>query len=362
LSVISRPRPANQEPQHARPRGRRTWGFVVFLVVVLVAGGLAMGSIRYIDHCKGASGPKVPVTVVVPRGTSGGEVAEILHRRGVIRCGGLISHFLVGTDDRAGSIRAGTYQLTTNMGLPAALTVLTAPPHRAKTIRLTVPEGYRLTQIADRVHEEFGIPAAEFMALATSGAYALPPYLPEGTRSVEGFLFPATYDVVAKGASADGIISLLLGQFGKEVADLPWRNAAALGVTPYQVVTVASMIEREAGVDSDRPLIAAVIYNRLERHMPLGIDATLQYVDPNPDNGLTTSDFHINSPYNTRTHVGLPPTPIASPRLDSIVAALQPAKVRYLYYVLCDADGQGHHRFSVSYGQFLRDRHACLGK
>jgi UPF0755 protein len=130
-------------------------------------------------------------------------------------------------------------------------------------------------------------------------------------------------------------------------------------VTPYQIVTVASMIEREARVPEDRPLIAAVIYNRLDRGMDLGIDATVEYIDPDPENGLTASDFRIHSPYNTRLHPGLPPTPIASPGLASLQAALDPAKVGYLYYVLCGADG--HHVFSTSYDQFVKDKARCLG-
>ncbi len=119
------------------------------------------------------------------------------------------------------------------------------------------------------------------------------------------------------------------------------------------------MIEKEYGVEADGPLISGVIHNRLRLGMTLGIDATLQYVDPDPSNGLTESDFHIDSPYNTRIHTGLPPTPIANPGRASLEAALNPAHVDYRYYVLCGADG--HHAFSTSYDQFLRDKARCLG-
>ena len=162
-------------------------------------------------------------------------------------------------------------------------------------------------------------------------------------------------------ATSGSIIRLLLGQFQKEVQDLPWGNASKLGVTPYQVVTIASMIEREAKLDKERPLIAAVIYNRLKINMPLAIDATIQYIDPDPSNGLTDSDLAIESPYNTRLHPGLPPTPIASPRLKSVEAALNPADVSYLYYVLCPKDGPGKHRFSTSYNDFINNKNECLG-
>jgi uncharacterized YceG family protein len=119
------------------------------------------------------------------------------------------------------------------------------------------------------------------------------------------------------------------------------------------------MIEREARVPKDRALISAVIYNRLKDRMTLGIDATLLYADPTPDGKLSSSDLHYDTPYNTRIHAGLPPTPIANPGRASLMAALDPAHVKYLYYVLCGADG--HHRFSSSYQRFLSDQAHCLG-
>ena len=155
------------------------------------------------------------------------------------------------------------------------------------------------------------------------------------------------------------MIQRLLDQFDSEAQGLDWGNAKALGVSDYEIVVIASMIEREAAVASDRAKIAAVIYNRLAIGMPLGIDATIGYIDPDPSNGLTASDFAIDSPYNTRLHAGLPPTPIASPGIASLRAALAPADVPYLYYVLCGDNGR--HRFSVTYHQFLADKAECLG-
>src|SRR6266581_3518933 len=299
-------------PRHARPRRRRKRWIAVLLILALLAGGGVFAVTTYYHWCQEASGPQKPITLTIPEGTSGSSIVSMLHHKGV-------------------------------------------------TVRMTIPEGFRLTEIAARVHSLFGIPTKEFLTEAESGSYTLPPYLPEGKRTVEGFLFPETYQVVQKTATADSIIRLLLSQFQKEVQDLPWDNAKKLGVSPYQVVTIASMIEREAKLDKERPLIAAVIYNRLKIHMPLGIDATLQYIDPDPSNGLTASDLLIESPYNTRLHPGLPPTPIASPRLSSIEAALNPAPVSYLYYVLCPKDGPGKHRFSTSYDDFINNKNECLG-
>jgi UPF0755 protein len=178
----------------------------------------------------------------------------------------------------------------------------------------------------------------------------------------EGFLFPAVYDVVTKGATADSIIQEMLDRFDTEAKTLPWDRAKALGVSPYDVVIVASMIEKEAAIERDRPLISAVIYNRLKAGMELGIDATLLYDDPTPGDGtLSASDLNSDSPYNTRRFTGLPPTPIASPGDLSLKAALQPAHVDYRYYVLCPKDGKGRHRFSKTYNDFLHNRAVCLG-
>jgi UPF0755 protein len=333
----------------------------VFIALVVLVGGTAFAAVSYYRWCQEASGPKDPVRVVIPEGASGSEIVSILHRQGVVRCD-LVSKFLIRSNPRADRIRAGTYTLTTNMTLDEAVRILSTPPHRAQTVRLTIPPGLRLTQIADVIRKGFGIPPTRFLAVAGSGKFAIEPYLPSGTDTVEGFLWPETYQVVKDTATADSIIRMLLRQFRDEVRNLPWKNAGRLGLTPYEVVVVGSMIEEESARPGERSLISAVIYNRLEEGLPLGIDATLLYDDPTPgDNALTESDLESDSPYNTRNHVGLPPTPIASPQLASIRAALEPADVDYLYYVLCPKDGDGHHRFSVSYEEFLSNKNECLG-
>jgi UPF0755 protein len=334
----------------------------VFLVLVLIAGGVSAGAIGYVNSCKAGSGAHDPVKVTIPEGASGGDVVNILHEAGVAKCGGLVGRFLLRRDSRAGSIRAGTYRLTTNMTWDQALDVITAGPHTAATKSLPIPEGFRLTQIAARVQGIFKIPAKQFLKAADSGKYTLPPYLPEGKKSPEGFLFPAIYDIVLKDVSADSIIQEMLNRFDTEAKTLPWGGTKRLGISPYEAVIVASMIEKEAAIERDRPLISAVIYNRLKAGMQLGIDATLLYDDPTPGDGtLTDSDLNSDSPYNTRKFKGLPPTPIASPGDKALEAALEPAKVDYLYYVLCPKDGPGRHRFSKSYDAFLHDKSECLG-
>jgi peptidoglycan lytic transglycosylase G len=345
--------------RHDDPSGRPHRGaFLVLLVAFLVLVGGVVAAGAYYGHCKGASGPKRDVPFTVKPGTSGEEVVSQLHDLGVVRCSGIVGRILLRGTGKADAIRAGSYTLTTNMTLDEAVLILSTPPPAVPTIRLTIPEGYRLTQIADRVHEELGIDPDRFVALAQSKDWSLEPYLPAG-KGTEGFLFPETYRFSKTDTTAKDVIQRLLDQFGTEADGLDWGKAKGLGVSDYQIVVIASMIEREAAVASDRAKVAAVIYNRLADGMPLGIDATIGYIDPDPSNGLTASDFEIDSPYNTRLHTGLPPTPIASPGIASLRAALAPADVPYLYYVLCGANGA--HRFSVSYQQFLSDKAECLG-
>jgi UPF0755 protein len=343
------------EPERGRHRrGRRGLKLLIAFLVLVAAVGVS--GFTYYRWCQGGSGPQRAVTLTIPKGASGGDVVSMLQDRGVIRCG-LVSRIELKRRDVA--FEAGTYQLTTHMTLDDAIAVLERGPGEPPSVRFTIPEGWRLTQIAERADEVLGIPKSDFLDAATSGTYALEPYLPAGTPFPEGFLFPNTYRFATTGVTADDVIRTMLNQFGSQARALPWAKAKRLGVSDFQVVTIASMIEREARVTKDRAKIAAVIYNRLKVGMTLGIDATLQYVDPDPSDGLTDADLAIDSPYNTRLHTGLPPTPIASPGLASLQAALQPADVNFLYYVLCGADG--HHAFARTYDQFLQLKASCLG-
>jgi len=168
---------------------------------------------------------------------------------------------------------------------------------------------------------------------------------------VEGFLFPKTYELPPD-ADADAVVQRLLQQFEEDAGGLEWSRADRLGLTPYEVVIVASLIEREARVEEDRRKIASVIYNRMKKGMRLQIDATVQYALPKHKPRLTYEDYEYESPYNTYLNDGLPPTPIASPGLASLEAALRPAKTKFLFYIAVDEEG--HHRFTETYDEFLR--------
>ncbi|MFM7718516.1 MAG: endolytic transglycosylase MltG [Actinomycetota bacterium] len=340
-----------------RRRGVPRAAVVLLAAIALVAAAGVAGA-RYLDGCREPEGERTPVRFTVEPGATGGTVVDGLHDLGVVPCAN-VARWDLRRSGLSSELRAGTYDLTTNMPPDEVFRILSSPPPEVPTTRLTIPEGYRLTQIAERVEEDLGIPARRFLRALERTDWSLPPYLPASASSPEGFLFPNTYDFRADGTGAEDVIQRLLEEFATQAATLPWANAEDLGVTPYGVVVIASMIEEEARADGDRALIAAVIYNRLAIGMTLGIDATLQYVDPDPSNGLVASDFEIDSPYNTRRSAGLPPTPIASPGLESLRAALEPADVDYLYYVLCGADGS--HAFSDSFAAFTADKARCLG-
>lgn len=245
-----------------------------------------------------------------------------------------------------------------------ALTRLLQPPsHPAppppKVVKLVIPEGFTRAQIALRARAD-GV-TGDYLAASTRSPELNPRRYgaPGGTPSLEGFLFPATYEIYA-GEPATRLVTRQLGAFEERFGSTQARSARALGITPYQLLIVASMVEREAQIPSDRAKIAAVIYNRLHAGMPLGIDATIYYAVEQQQHiatytgELTESQLHINSPYNTRLHTGLPPTPISNPGIASIEAAAHPAHVPYLYYV-AGADGCGEQAFSVTAAQFESD-------
>lgn len=347
--------PPRTTPGHRAPR-RASWGLRIGLIGVLILAGLGIAAVRYYDWCQGASGPRTPVSIEVAEGAGGSQIVDDLHEQEVVRCG-LVSKWLLrrsGLEDR---LRAGTFELTTNMTPDQAFGALTAEPDPTPVVRLTIPEGYRVTQIAERVEEAIGIPPRRFLGALENGDWALPPYLPESAESPEGFLFPETYEFRAEGTRSGDVIAELLDQFRSVAEDLPWDDAEELDVTPYEVVVIASMIEEEAALEEERDLIAGVIYNRLEEGMVLGIDATLLYDDPTPDGQLSFSDLEADTPYNTRINAGLPPTPISSPGLASLQAALAPADTPFFYYVLCGEDG--HHEFGRTLAEHEQNRARC---
>jgi UPF0755 protein len=245
------------------------------------------------------------------------------------------------------------------MSYSSAIEALSKPPPPKIPVRVLIPEGENRRQIAEISSTE-GL-TGSYLAGSTHSSLLDPAHYgaPRDTPDLEGFLFPATYDMNA-GTPASRLVGEQLISFKENFGPHEIARARALHVTPYQMLIVASMIEREAQIESDRPKIAAVIYNRLREGIPLGIDASIYYA-VELEKGiatytgeLTETQLHSNSPYNTRTHKGLPPTPISNPGLASIEAAAHPAHVPYLYYV-AGADGCGEQVFSTTAAQFEKN-------
>jgi UPF0755 protein len=233
-------------------------------------------------------------------------------------------------------------------GGSGSTTLPPAPP--VATVKLLIPEGFAIRDIARRV-PTIGISRATYRA-AVAAAHPPAGYKATGHErlGMEGFLFPATYELV-KPASARVLVREQLQAFDRRTSGIDFRYAKRHGLTRYDVLIIASMIEREAAAPVDRRKIAAVIYNRLKQGTLLGIDATVQYAAGSwaP---VTQHDLASTSPYNTRKFKGLPPTPICNPGLASIQAAANPAKVPYLYYVAIPGDAQRRHFFTASFAAF----------
>jgi UPF0755 protein len=266
----------------------------------------------------------------VPKGAAAGEVADRLDEEGVITSGTLFEVRLT-LSGRRGDIFAGTYSLEEGMSYSDAIDELTKPPGQ-RTLPVTIPEGYSREQIA-RIATDAGLEGSYERESRSAKGFDSSRYGAEQPESLEGFLYPATYELKPNDSAAD-LVSEQLAAFEKEFRKVDIDFAESKNLTPYDVLTIASMIDREVMIPDERRLVSSVIYNRLEQGEPLGIDATIRYATGNYDQPLTESELAIDSPFNTRTNAGLPPTPIGNPGLEAIKAAADPADTDFLYYVV----------------------------
>jgi uncharacterized YceG family protein len=281
-----------------------------------------------------------------------GEIADILADRDVISSATLFEVRATIGGDR-GDLKPGVYELRRDMPYGDAIDRLVKGPSR-EIIQLTIPEGLSRREIAP-VAARAGV-AGDYVR-ASGDASPIDPRdygLQHDPESLEGFLFPATYEL-RRGASAQQLVRRQLAAFGDNLAQVDLAYARRKNLTAFDVVTIASMVEREAQQPRERKLVAAVIYNRLKQGIPLGIDATIRYATGNWQQPLTQSQLAIDSPYNTRSNAGLPPGPIGNPGLASLQAAANPARVGYLYYVVKPGTC-GEHAFSSTAAEFERDR------
>jgi UPF0755 protein len=302
------------------------------------------------------------VQVSIPENVDAGTIGDLLAEKGVVASGGFfeLNATLTG---RRGGLRPGDYTLRRDMSYGDAIAALETGPKVkvVETVNVSVPEGLSIREAAPVVDKQalrgsYRRAAGERRVLRRIRRLGAP----RGTDTAEGFMFPATYTLVANSPARD-LVSKQLEAFADNMKGVDMRYARRKNLTRYDVLIIASMIEREVQIDRERRLVAAVIYNRLARGMTLGIDATIRYERRNWSRPLRVSELELDTPYNTRIHTGLPPTPIGNPGRASLEAAANPAREDYIFYVVKPC-GEGAHNFSSTDAEFARDNAAYEAK
>jgi UPF0755 protein len=290
------------------------------------------------------------VTVTIPHDASTDEIASVLSRDHVISSTFFFKLRVKFSGD-ASKFHAGHFDMQHGMSYGSALNVLTSPPATAATTKVTIDPGHSRVQ-AQQVLHDAGIPGPYVQQTKHSPLLNPTVYgAPKNTPSLEGFLWPDTYELTTPVKIHD-LIADQLTTFKQQFKTVNFSYARAHNLSPYDVLIIASLITEEAMKRSDYPKAAAVIYNRLRLGMDLGLDSTVSYATGDYGN-LTEKDLHSSSRWNTTNHPGLPPTPIDSPAMIQIQAAAHPAHTNALYFInrVC---GQGALNFTSSYSQFLK--------
>lgn len=335
-------------------RRRRRRGVLVMGALLAVVGTVVFQALQWsaAREQERAVPPGQAVTITVASGQSSVEIGRALRDAGVVDS---VNRFRDTAEERGldSLLKPGEYELVTGMSIDEVLDILAKGPSTG--IPVTIPEGFTVAQIVDKLAATDQFTRAE-VDKALKSKDLIVTLRPKGVTSLEGLLFPDTYGI-EEDDSAVAVLQEMLDQL-EAVLSKYQLSTAPQGLNAYQVLIVASMIEREAKVDGDRPKIAAVIYNRLAAGKRLEIDATVEYAVGHAE--LTAKDLQSSSPYNTYTSDGLPPTPIATPGEAAIKAALQPADGDWIYYVL--ATEEGEHAFTKSYDEFVRLKAAARAK
>jgi len=334
-----------------KKRKGRLISYLFGLIGLLIIVGFIAGSfVAFQGNGSTGNNKAATATINIPKGFSSTDIAERLAEEGIIK-NAFTFRIYASLNNIDGRFLPGDYTLNSEMTFDEIADKLTSGPKR-ETVTVVIPEGYTIDQVNQRLADVFKRDKSEFEAVTKGSAindYELTT-LPAGAKDLEGYLFPKTY-TFEKNDDPKKVVKKLLSQYELETKSLDWSSAEQRGLSKKDIVIIASLIEKEAKVPEERPLMAAVIYNRIELGMPLQIDATIQYVLPERKEVLTIEDTKYDSPYNTYQKQGLPPGPIANPGVDSMKAALAPAQVDYLYYVLTSPDGS--HTFTSNYDEFL---------
>ncbi len=318
---------------------------LVFLLFLLVLGA-AVCVCAYLAAPVTLDGE---TAVTVPENGTTDSIGALLRENGVIRSAAAFK-VKVKMEGAGSELKSGTYYFKGKNSLDDVVSALVTGP-AISGVKITIPEGYNQSQIIATLTEAGVVTEEEFLDAAANGDFGYD-YLPPAGDSLrlQGFLFPETY-YVAPDDDASSIIAMMLREFDRVYTDEWKARVNELGLTTAQWVTMASIVEKEAVVSEDRPVIAGVFYNRLAQNMNLQSCATVQYALGEVKPVLSNEDVQIDSPYNTYLNPGLPPGPIASPGVESLRAALYPAETDCIYFV---AKPNGAHIFSVTYEEHLK--------
>ncbi len=332
----------------ARPPGLRMLRAVVAAVILIVIGYVIYTGGRdwFAAQLDPEGEPGAAVVVNVPTGVTAGGLATLLENNGVIPNSTFFRYYAgyKGFED----FQAGEYTLQENMSADEAMATIQLGPKQIEFGEFLVPEGLWVDEIVSEVASQVpSVTEAQLQAALNSGQ-VVPRYRPETENSWEGLLFPAKY-FIEEDIGAAELLAKMSNEFAAVTGELGYGGAERIhGLSAYEVIIIASLVEAEAKTDADRPKIARVIYNRLEQGMSLGIDATLIYGKGVRGEVPTAEELATPGPYNTRhpESVGLPPTPIAAPGRASLEAAMSPIEGPWLFYVLIDQEG--NHAFATT--------------
>lgn len=331
---------------------------VTLLILFLFVAGTGIGVGAYVLNSLQPTEPGEELHFTIESGMHSSTIAEELEAQGLIH-NAFIFKFYLRFKDQGNRFQAGEYVLEPGMEIDEIIEKFnTGDVYQEPMLKFTIAEGRTFSQITDALSQSGVIDRTVFLNLTSDPAHY------EGTLAaqipaerpykamLEGYIFPTTYEL-PEASTDQEIVAHMFGELERRLADLPsgWeQQLETLGLNFHELLTVASLIEREVVVDEERPLVAGVIYNRLNQSYPLQIDATVQYALDEPKERLLYADLEVDSPYNTYANSGLPPGPIASPGLESIKAALYPETTEYMFYVT-KKDGTSEHYFSKTFAE-----------
>jgi UPF0755 protein len=329
-------------------------GFLALVVAsaVLLAKGIGWAQAHSPNSTVAAPGATSRV-VTIEGGMTASQIGSLLEKQGVIASS---AEFVDLVTDRASEnkLQPGKYTFEQGLQLIDIVDMLEQGSGSSR-YKVLIPEGLAISQVKARLDAEGKLSGTEYenvtKQLTTFELPSLAGVQVTDVNTMEGLLFPSTY-FLYEGQGVTDLIKAQLLAFTSKTSALPWEKARTLGVTPYQIVIIASMIEKEGSVPGERAKIARVIYNRLARNEPIGVDAAIRYAVGKWTEPLTVADLAVDSPYNTRLKKGLPPTPVCNPGEATLQAALEPADGDWLWYVLKDTTG--NHLFTADYKEFLR--------